>query len=753
MPNPNPAMLLPTSNGSTDERLRRAERRGWQVCAVVCLAAVPMLWMQHHAWHHETAGRSEADVEEILALKRRNSAIREELDELRKRSGEMSRRVTTMAEELQAGRGSANAAEEIRESKDAEIRDLKQQNAELQRLRGKVAEDGEDTEKGAVPSQSGDWMKGVQAVLYSGEECDGDSFLLNMSRQQGPFMGCVDTCDETFSNGVRMHKDGVGPVVHSVKVRGVGFLRWLPSCAATYHYPESKADLAKARRVRESNGCVKVRDQSHFRLTIDGRALPGGSLEALRAAVKSLDPPKPSEQALEVEVGTDPDSFASRFHKRDWLPQIKRGDLLKNYTERFRTLEFESGERTQTCGDTEADELNAKGVALVRAHITYASYPRKVEKVEEAESFFEKAIEKAPGCVAPLLNLGIVLASRLPETNLEPGWKWVKEAVLAEPDNAKAQLWMGIYAEADGWGRVEGGRPGGSESLGQATQSYFQAFKIDSTLPLRYFGRPHKSWGTRTVPHEPRLMYDPNDVTERNYAAHELQRGGMRRLLLYKEFSEYYGAHGVVTREEAEGFIDRWSCKLPRLLPPYPLNVIRDVYGKMVTARYLRWQGADTKHWPENRFTHHNGPMARFTQAQILPRLSKIADRDLIPTYAYMGSYQGGGGIMPHLDREQCEWTLSLTLNTPESPHGASTVCPIGFATEPNRVGKYGNTDDPFPKNELPPEKNRVIFNSYPGDGAVIRGRAVVHWRPPSPGNCTQFFFHYVTSSFPDDLN
>eukprot|EP00756_Hemistasia_phaeocysticola_P056820 Hpha_TRINITY_DN33464_c0_g1::TRINITY_DN33464_c0_g1_i1::g.762::m.762 len=597
-----------------------------------------------------------------------------------------------------------------------------------QEVRAEVSGDGQS-----------EWLKGLSnglsVTLYSGQNCGGREREWNMSHREARCQHCLDTCERKFSDGSSMH-GGSGGLVASMRVKGTfGQVKAHASCVGVFEYPDADESIDKERGVREEHGCVAISGKSHFRIILDPELL--AQRELIRKAAEAVDPPPPPPSKelavgfVEQEMG--PDSPVSRYQARDWLKPLKRGEVLQNYTPRFRTQEFETAEREIPCANVEADAANQRGVFLVRAHINYDYPPNKVDDPAEAVPHFEEALSIDDGCPSALLNLAILKFAISPKTDLSSGEQLLQKALVRASGQlrAKVKMWQAIYQERQG---------------GQSAPLYHEAFDLDPRFPLRYFGRPHKSWGRRSVPSEPKLFYDPDGRSR----AVEIQAEGMKKLLLYFEFAEYYGGYGSVHKSDVEGFLDRWSIHLRRLVPPYPIAVMREAYRELVKQKLLSWQGAFTKRLPENRWTQHNGPLARFTQAAIVPRMEALTHRKIIPTYAFMGAYIRGGGIIPHLDREVCEYTLTLTIDA--SPETA--ICPFGVAAEPNIIKQTGYSDEPFVKNNLPPEDKQLIVDSYVGDGALCRGRGVVHWRPPNPhANCTQFFLHYVISDFEGHLN
>ena len=101
------------------------------------------------------------------------------------------------------------------------------------------------------------------------------------------------------------------------------------------------------------------------------------------------------------------------------------------------------------------------------------------------------------------------------------------------------------------------------------------------------------------------------------------------------------------------------------------------------------------------------------------PRVSKILDLDIVPTYYYQRTYLRGSSMNHHIDRSSCE--ISCTMNL-----GQSHKWPI------NIVNK--NIDKP------------TSFQTEPGDVLLYNGCTQEHWRDKFEGDWyCQLFFHWVT--------
>ena len=117
----------------------------------------------------------------------------------------------------------------------------------------------------------------------------------------------------------------------------------------------------------------------------------------------------------------------------------------------------------------------------------------------------------------------------------------------------------------------------------------------------------------------------------------------------------------------------------------------------------------------------YNDELLSFLHGELRAPLSHVVARELVETYVYARVYQPGEVLKPHVDREACEFSATLTLGC----EGEVWPIHIGRDSEP------------------------LILDV--GDLAVYLGHRVVHWRDPYiQGQWqTQAFFHYVDANGP----
>ena len=102
----------------------------------------------------------------------------------------------------------------------------------------------------------------------------------------------------------------------------------------------------------------------------------------------------------------------------------------------------------------------------------------------------------------------------------------------------------------------------------------------------------------------------------------------------------------------------------------------------------------------------------------LTPDMEKYTGESLIPTYSYLRVYKKGDELKRHIDRNSCQFSVTLTL-----------------MREPN--------DDIWP---IYLETNGIYkVDLEAGDGLIYRGTVSPHWRDKFEGSrLAQVFLHYV---------
>jgi hypothetical protein len=172
---------------------------------------------------------------------------------------------------------------------------------------------------------------------------------------------------------------------------------------------------------------------------------------------------------------------------------------------------------------------------------------------------------------------------------------------------------------------------------------------------------------------------------------------------------------------------DGWTV-LDQPIPTPQLNALRGYCRALVGSDRVR---VGDEVCPE-RTVAHNEVVARFWHHQLTGLIARVAGEPLKPSYVYFASYAGGASLPVHVDREQCEVTVSLLVDFEPAPRGTS----------------------PWPLIVETPGGDVAIHQAI-GDAAVLRGRRLPHRRDPLDAGrrSTSIFFHYVPTRFSGSLD
>ena len=123
-----------------------------------------------------------------------------------------------------------------------------------------------------------------------------------------------------------------------------------------------------------------------------------------------------------------------------------------------------------------------------------------------------------------------------------------------------------------------------------------------------------------------------------------------------------------------------------------------------------------------------------------VPVIEPIIGEPVFPTVSFMRVYQRGGRLLPHVDRYECEVSMTVCLGYDVSGSGDPDYCWPIFV-EP---GKDYSKDPYRAKAVLKLDEGRGV-RLKPGDAILYYGTKIRHWRNPYPGtNHSQVFLHYV---------
>jgi hypothetical protein len=202
-------------------------------------------------------------------------------------------------------------------------------------------------------------------------------------------------------------------------------------------------------------------------------------------------------------------------------------------------------------------------------------------------------------------------------------------------------------------------------------------------------------------------------------------------------------AAGIVTSEnQAERRLEEWAevvgnatrdfqqkgyAPLRNLIHPFNLAALRRYYRHAIRRGAISLGDVQSP----RRYAAHDESVARFFHLQIANAIRAVVGETIKPSYVYLASYLSGADLKKHIDREQCEFSVTLCLDFSPEPELA-TSWPIRLDT---------------------PEGTVTVYQAL-GDGLVYRGTKVPHYRHVlAEGNTsTSIFFHYVPADFSGEL-
>ncbi len=165
------------------------------------------------------------------------------------------------------------------------------------------------------------------------------------------------------------------------------------------------------------------------------------------------------------------------------------------------------------------------------------------------------------------------------------------------------------------------------------------------------------------------------------------------------------------------------------LLHPVLVAALRRYYRGLVAGGRLP-RGDDQV---AERYRLHSEPVATFFHPQLAILMSRIATEPVKPSYLYFACYPAGSTLPKHVDRLQCEFSISLLIDYSPEPRDRCGW-PL-FLEHPDLPGGAAAVDLAI------------------GDAVLYRGRELAHYREPlADGHqSSSLFFHYVREDFAYD--
>jgi hypothetical protein len=176
------------------------------------------------------------------------------------------------------------------------------------------------------------------------------------------------------------------------------------------------------------------------------------------------------------------------------------------------------------------------------------------------------------------------------------------------------------------------------------------------------------------------------------------------------------------------GDFQRGFAIVPHLVPPMQLGALRRYYRCRTRTGSFRMGDGQV----DRRYVAHNEPVARYVHEQLTRAMGQIACARVKPSYAYFVGYQSGASLERHIDRPQCEYSITLLID---------------FTPEPSE-------QSPWPI-KLDARERTIGVWQYLGEALLYRGRQLPHHRDALPRGCSSssLLLHYVDTNFVGSLN
>ena len=183
----------------------------------------------------------------------------------------------------------------------------------------------------------------------------------------------------------------------------------------------------------------------------------------------------------------------------------------------------------------------------------------------------------------------------------------------------------------------------------------------------------------------------------------------------------------VIVRS-AEMFHGRDYAPIRNLIHPFHVAALRRYFRYMIRRGMIDLGDAQSS----RRYGVHNDSVACFFHHHLTKTVSAVVGETVKPSYVYSACYLSGAELKKHIDREQCEFSVTFCLDFSPEPD-KSTPWPIRLGTPRGQVSVYQAL----------------------GDGLVYRGPHVPHYRDvlAEGRTSTSIFFHYVPEGFTGSLD
>lgn len=205
----------------------------------------------------------------------------------------------------------------------------------------------------------------------------------------------------------------------------------------------------------------------------------------------------------------------------------------------------------------------------------------------------------------------------------------------------------------------------------------------------------------------------------------KLYKAGIITLKMERSAAEHHfvAVRALLARE----FAEQGYCVIRNLLAPPHTAALARYYRQLIASG--DWTLGDEQ--VARRHGWHNESVARFFHHQLMDFVRAVVGKAVCASYAYVSAYQQGAELGPHVDRKQCEYTISVIVDE-TGGHSAEWLLWFLAGDEPSAV------------------------SLSVGDGVLFRGHDLPHWREAAPQSglaLSTLLLHYVPANFNETLN
>ncbi|HXJ84034.1 MAG TPA: hypothetical protein VMS64_35790 [Candidatus Methylomirabilis sp.] len=221
-------------------------------------------------------------------------------------------------------------------------------------------------------------------------------------------------------------------------------------------------------------------------------------------------------------------------------------------------------------------------------------------------------------------------------------------------------------------------------------------------------------------------MLRPGEPSPSGLPARIREGLAMAEILVPGDYESKWRARHEQTVRSARPALQTAGYAIVRdLIHPLQMGALRKHYRALLAGGEV-----PKGDWLEDRYGLHSEVMASFLHQQLRGLVGEIAGEPVKPSFVYFGSYRPGAVLPRHLDRPQCQFTISLLVDYDPDPDG-----PCGWPL--------------YLENPRTPDAVAAADLAI-GDGAFYRGQEVFHYRHALPADhrATLIFLNYVREGF-----